>query len=151
MRLTAARQLGSLAGTRVSHPTTKLQANSTAGSKSDGSGGDAVVWRGIEGEWSEVMSLVARVRTPLASFWRVERETELRNYRYCPTSSLAPSIPVKQQLQLSPTSPVLSESGIPPRPLPLPVKKPAQTRQNPTISASPTLISRKSSARDPSS
>lgn len=45
VRLTAARQLADLAAARVAHPSTA----------------DHSTWRGIEGEWSEVISLVSRI------------------------------------------------------------------------------------------
>lgn len=66
VRSTAARQLGALAGVRVSHPSADKHAhvNATGQAKlEDGSAPfHASVWRGIDGEWDQVMQLVARVR-----------------------------------------------------------------------------------------
>lgn len=67
VRLTAARQLGSIAGVRVSHPTTKI-----TGIKSEDVGAVGITnensnaWRGVEGEWNEVINLVARVSLKLS-------------------------------------------------------------------------------------
>lgn len=65
VRLTAARQLGAIAGTRVSHPSSTR----TVGVKSESTGvivnenENGISWRGVEGEWNEVIGLVARVST----------------------------------------------------------------------------------------
>ncbi|GAA5949726.1 hypothetical protein JCM21900_003274 [Sporobolomyces salmonicolor] len=75
VRLTAARQLGAIAGTRVSHPSTDSHGH---GAKSidvkleeavDGAAAGAAegVWRGVDGEWHEVVQLVARVLPHLQS------------------------------------------------------------------------------------
>ena len=55
VRLTAARQLGAIAGSRVSHPTQRTQTN--LGEQDDAQ----LIWRGIEGEWNQVIALVAKV------------------------------------------------------------------------------------------
>ncbi|BGP38652.1 TATA-binding protein-associated factor mot1 [Rhodotorula kratochvilovae] len=72
VRLTAARQLGAIAATRVSHPSTaahghasvsvdvKLEEGATAGNQEG-------IWRGVDGEWDEVAGLVARVLPYLQS------------------------------------------------------------------------------------
>ncbi|KPV76382.1 uncharacterized protein RHOBADRAFT_52398 [Rhodotorula graminis WP1] len=72
VRLTAARQLGAIAATRVSHPSTanhghasvsvdvKLEEGAAAGNKEG-------IWRGVDGEWDEVAGLVARVLPYLQS------------------------------------------------------------------------------------
>ena len=61
VRLTAARQLASLAATRVGHPSSN--AHGHADVKSEHSNADApeAIWRGVDGEWNEVIALVSRV------------------------------------------------------------------------------------------
>ena len=62
VRLTAARQLGSIAGTRVSHPSSNPHGHaSVADVKLEEEAAASTVWRGVEGEWTEVIGLVARV------------------------------------------------------------------------------------------
>lgn len=68
VRLTAARQLGAIAGARVSHPST--DSHGRAEIKSEDTTvitGDSL-WRGVEGEWNEVVGLVARVRFASSRF-----------------------------------------------------------------------------------
>ncbi|GAA5884682.1 hypothetical protein JCM6882_005348 [Rhodosporidiobolus microsporus] len=75
VRLTAARQLGAIAGTRVSHPSTDAHGHASAGMdvklEAGVDAGGAVtkdgIWRGVDGEWNEVMALVARVLPHLQS------------------------------------------------------------------------------------
>ncbi|GAA5855493.1 hypothetical protein JCM8547_007859 [Rhodosporidiobolus lusitaniae] len=72
IRLTAARQLGAIAGTRVSHPSTDAYGRASAGIdvklESDvGTGPKEGLWRGVDGEWNEVMALVVRVLPYLQS------------------------------------------------------------------------------------
>ncbi|GAA6059472.1 hypothetical protein JCM10212_005411 [Sporobolomyces blumeae] len=71
VRLTAARQLGQLAGTRVSHPSTsELAAAKVKAEPSLDEAGAPVgegIWRGIDGEWNDVLQLVARVLPHLQS------------------------------------------------------------------------------------
>ncbi|GAA5967385.1 hypothetical protein JCM11641_000529 [Rhodosporidiobolus odoratus] len=74
IRLTAARQLGAIAGTRISHPSSNLKAQAAAQSEVKSEGGTELgtgsqegIWRGVDGEWNEVMSLVARVLPHLQS------------------------------------------------------------------------------------
>ncbi|SCV74101.1 BQ2448_6533 [Microbotryum intermedium] len=57
VRLTAARQLGQIAGTRVAHPSVKAEIDSN----NHISGEEVSLWRGVDGEWNEVIQLVARV------------------------------------------------------------------------------------------
>ncbi|KAI5477115.1 hypothetical protein MNV49_006843 [Pseudohyphozyma bogoriensis] len=57
VRLTAARQLAQLAAIRVAHPS-----SSTSTSTNDNG-----VWRGIEGEWNEVVAIVQRILPYLQS------------------------------------------------------------------------------------
>ncbi|SGY46516.1 BQ5605_C001g00442 [Microbotryum silenes-dioicae] len=58
VRLTAARQLGQIAGTRVAHPSVKAENDL---SNPLGGGEEASLWKGVDGEWNEVIQLVARV------------------------------------------------------------------------------------------
>ncbi|GAA6002172.1 hypothetical protein JCM10207_003108 [Rhodosporidiobolus poonsookiae] len=72
VRLTAARQLGAIASTRVVHPSTDSHghASVTTDVKLEGEAKRALketIWRGTDGEWNEVMSLVARVLPHLQS------------------------------------------------------------------------------------
>ncbi|GAA5821317.1 hypothetical protein JCM11251_004568 [Rhodosporidiobolus azoricus] len=75
VRLTAARQLGAIAGTRVSHPSTDSHGHAAAGidikleAGADAAGAPSKegIWRGVDGEWNEVMVLVARVLPHLQS------------------------------------------------------------------------------------
>ncbi|GAA6038936.1 hypothetical protein JCM8097_000582 [Rhodosporidiobolus ruineniae] len=71
IRLTAARQLGTIAGTRVAHPSSHASASLDIKLESEVDAGAAGVkegvWRGVDGEWNEVMSLVARVLPHLQS------------------------------------------------------------------------------------
>lgn len=55
VRLTAARQLGAIAAVRVSHPSSHSLV------KVEDGPGESSTWRGVEGEWNEVLGLVARV------------------------------------------------------------------------------------------
>ena len=69
VRLTAARQLGQIAGIRVAHPSGKAHGHASAqevkleqddvpqGAQDDGA------WSGIEGEWDQVISIVIKVRS----------------------------------------------------------------------------------------
>lgn len=60
VRLTAARQLGAIANVRVSHPSARpTAADALPEPETD------TLWRGVEGEWAEVIALVARVRPSL--------------------------------------------------------------------------------------
>ncbi|GAA5886029.1 hypothetical protein JCM5296_007067 [Sporobolomyces johnsonii] len=75
VRLTAARQLGAIAGTRVSHPSTDSHGHAAKSidvkleEAVDGAAPGAAdgVWRGVDGEWQEVVQLVARVLPHLQS------------------------------------------------------------------------------------
>ncbi|GAA6037551.1 hypothetical protein NBRC10512_002557 [Rhodotorula toruloides] len=66
VRLTAARQLGAIAGTRVAHPSTNSHGHASVGTDvklEEGMTGASKegVWHGVEGEWNEVIGLAARV------------------------------------------------------------------------------------------
>lgn len=130
VRLTAARQLGAIAATRVSHPSTashghasvsvevKLEEGAAAGNKEG-------IWRGVDGEWDEVAGLVARVRfqlrVPLAQTRRlasVRRVLTERFHRSCPTSNRARWRRGKRRLPHSGSSRAASASGTRHRPLP---------------------------------
>lgn len=70
VRLTAARQLGALAATRVSHPSVASHGHASVAPQAKLEDGTAApskegIWRGVDGEWNEVVALVQRVR-PLA-------------------------------------------------------------------------------------
>ncbi|KAM0788287.1 hypothetical protein ACM66B_001433 [Microbotryomycetes sp. NB124-2] len=71
VRLTAARQLGQLAGVRVAHASTdslRHGAAETVHIKSeDGLSPAEPAWRGVDGEWNEVIQVVARVLPYLQS------------------------------------------------------------------------------------
>lgn len=64
VRLTAARQLGAIAGTRVSHPSTDSHGQAYVKTEDSSVTTTENIWRGVEGEWNEVIGLVARVRFP---------------------------------------------------------------------------------------
>ncbi|GAA5975963.1 hypothetical protein JCM10908_005340 [Rhodotorula pacifica] len=72
IRLTAARQLAGIAGVRVSHPSTEKSGHPSLAStvKVEDATQPASyegVWRGVDGEWNEVLGLVARVLPLLQS------------------------------------------------------------------------------------
>ncbi|KAK4051936.1 TATA-binding protein-associated factor mot1 [Microbotryomycetes sp. JL201] len=70
VRLTAARQLGQLAGVRVAHASSDglRQGTDTVYIKAeDGAAPSEPVWRGVDGEWNEVIQVVARVLPYLQS------------------------------------------------------------------------------------
>ncbi|BGP14619.1 TATA-binding protein-associated factor mot1 [Rhodosporidiobolus nylandii] len=75
VRLTAARQLGAIAATRVSHPSAdahglknaSVDVKLEAGTDGVAGGAKDVVWRGVDGEWNEVLALVSRVLPHLQS------------------------------------------------------------------------------------
>ncbi|KAM0754707.1 hypothetical protein T439DRAFT_368083, partial [Meredithblackwellia eburnea MCA 4105] len=64
--LTAARQLAALANTRVAHPSTTTTHDGSH-SSSHAEPADGAIWRGVEGEWNEVVTLVSRVLPHLES------------------------------------------------------------------------------------
>ncbi|GAA5868377.1 hypothetical protein JCM3774_003272 [Rhodotorula dairenensis] len=72
IRLTAARQLAAVAGIRVSHPSTEksghpgLAANVKVEDTSQPVSYEGI-WRGVDGEWNEVLALVARILPLLQS------------------------------------------------------------------------------------
>lgn len=64
VRLTAARQLGAIAGQRVAHPSTDSHGHASAAQlklEDTSDAAAATLWRGVDGEWNEVIGLVARV------------------------------------------------------------------------------------------
>lgn len=72
VRLTAARQLGAIAGTRVAHPSTNSHGHASVGTDvklEEGMTGASKegVWHGVEGEWNEVIGLAARVSSSCSS------------------------------------------------------------------------------------
>lgn len=69
VRLTAARQLGAIAGTRVSHPSTDSHGHAYVKAEDSTVATSDNIWRGVEGEWNEVIGLVARVRFPCWSLF----------------------------------------------------------------------------------
>jgi len=106
VRLTAARQLGQLAGTRVSHPSSndhysseiKVEGDVKGVEKNDG------IWSGVDGEWNDVLQLVARVSFELffssSSLLLRQLEMPRMHTRSYLTFNLDRQIPVKQRLQL---------------------------------------------------
>ncbi|KAK4703463.1 TATA-binding protein-associated factor, partial [Phenoliferia sp. Uapishka_3] len=70
VRLTAARQLASLAATRVAHPSTNSHGHADIKAEhttSDSAQPSDAIWRGVDGEWNEVIALVSRVLPHLES------------------------------------------------------------------------------------
>ncbi|GAA6004805.1 DNA-binding ATPase [Rhodotorula paludigena] len=72
VRLTAARQLGALAATRVSHPSVASHGHTSVAPQVKLEDGTAApskegIWRGVDGEWNEVVALVQRVLPYLQS------------------------------------------------------------------------------------
>jgi len=106
VRLTAARQLGQLAGTRVSHPSStdhysseiKVEGDVKGVEKNDG------IWSGVDGEWNDVLQLVARVSFEFTRFFPFLLLMKLESFCHCirfyRIFNLDRQILVRQRLQL---------------------------------------------------
>ncbi|KAL8276295.1 hypothetical protein RQP46_011323 [Phenoliferia psychrophenolica] len=101
VRLTAARQLASLAATRVAHPSTNAHGHADVKHEHSATQrADAVaVWRGVDGEWNEVIALVSRVLPHLES-----RNTDTRHAAASALSHISRAVGVWDPTLASPSS-----------------------------------------------
>ncbi|GAA6010257.1 hypothetical protein JCM11491_005414 [Sporobolomyces phaffii] len=101
VRQTAARQLGQLAGTRVSHPSsaerlaTDIKPEAVVGEVEQAEG----IWTGIDGEWNDVLQLVARILPHTQS-----RSSETRQAAASALSQVSRSVGIWDPSSTSPSS-----------------------------------------------
>ncbi|GAA5936334.1 DNA-binding ATPase [Sporobolomyces koalae] len=117
VRLTAARQLGQLAGTRIAHPSSAQVLSDQIKSESEIGTLDQSdrIWRGVDGEWNDVLPLVARILPHLQS-----RSSETRQAAASALGHISRAVGIWDPASTSPSSTndgdaALSSSSVTPR------------------------------------